>query len=106
MEFPRMVYRAGSMVELESGRYDWRIVADENECVGAQAEGWHLDQYAAKAAAEAPQVAEDAPPDEVADNAPPTREELEHKAQELGIKFDGRWGDKKLAAAIAEKLGA
>ena len=106
MEFPRMVYRAGSMVELESGRYDWRIVADAAALEQAQAEGWHLDQYAAKAAAEGVPVAEDAPSDETADNAPPTREELEHKAQELGIKFDGRWGDKKLAAAIAEKLGA
>lgn len=35
---------------------------------------------------------------------PPTRDELEEKARELGIKFDGRTTDKKLAALIAEKV--
>lgn len=38
------------------------------------------------------------------DDAPPTREELEQKATELGIKFDGRTTDKKLAAKIAEAV--
>lgn len=38
------------------------------------------------------------------DDAPPTRAELEQKATELGIKFDGRTTDKKLAAKIAEAL--
>lgn len=33
-----------------------------------------------------------------------TREELEAKAAELGIEFDKRLGDKKLAALIADKL--
>jgi hypothetical protein len=44
--------------------------------------------------------------DPKADDAPPTRDELERKAKELGISFDGRTGDKKLSALIAEKLGA
>ena len=38
------------------------------------------------------------------DNAPPTRKELEQKATELGIKYDGRWNDKRLASVIAEKV--
>lgn len=38
------------------------------------------------------------------EDAPPTRAELEQKATELGIKFDGRTTDKKLAAKIAEAL--
>jgi hypothetical protein len=38
------------------------------------------------------------------DNAPPTREELEAKATELGIKFDGRYSDKKIAQMIDEAL--
>ena len=42
---------------------------------------------------------------EVADDAPPTREELEAKATELGIKFDGRTKDKKLGQLIQDKLG-
>ena len=39
------------------------------------------------------------------DDAPPTREELEAKATELGIKFDGRTKDKKLGQLIQDKLG-
>lgn len=38
------------------------------------------------------------------DITPPTREELEQKATELGIKYDGRWSDKRLAAVISEKV--
>lgn len=38
------------------------------------------------------------------DNTPPTRKELEQKATELGIKYDGRWNDKRLASVIAEKV--
>ena len=34
------------------------------------------------------------------DNAPPTRAELQAKATELGIKFDGRTSDKTLLAKI------
>ena len=95
-----MVYRVGAMVALESGSYDWRIVS-EAEWPQAQADGWHLDQYAAKDAHEAP-------PDEDSgtdDAAAPTRAELEQKATELGLKFGIRMGDKKLAAKIAEALG-
>lgn len=38
------------------------------------------------------------------ENAPPTREELEAKATELGIKFDKRTTDKRLLDKIAEAL--
>ena len=38
------------------------------------------------------------------DNAPPTRAELEQKAADLGIKYDGRWSDKRLASVIAERV--
>jgi hypothetical protein len=43
---------------------------------------------------------------EVIDNAPPTRAELEIKARELNIKFDGRTRDHKLLQLITEQLGA
>jgi hypothetical protein len=39
-----------------------------------------------------------------ADDTEPTRAELEAKAAELGIKFDGRTGDKKLGQLIQAKL--
>jgi hypothetical protein len=38
------------------------------------------------------------------DNAAPTREELEAKATELGIKFDGRTKNKKLGQLIRDRL--
>jgi pyridoxine/pyridoxamine 5'-phosphate oxidase len=42
---------------------------------------------------------------QVQDDAPPTRTELEAKATELGIKFDGRTKDKKLGQLIQDRLG-
>ena len=42
----------------------------------------------------------------LADNAKPTRAELEQKATELGLKFDGRTSDRKLSDAIEAKLKA
>ena len=38
------------------------------------------------------------------DNAAPTRAELEAKATELGIRFDGRTKDKKLKKLIQDAL--
>lgn len=62
------------------------------------------EQSTAAAQAEAQTVeVVDAAPDE---NAPPTREELKAKAKELGIRFDGRTGDKKLGQLIQDRLSA
>lgn len=38
------------------------------------------------------------------EEAPPTRDELERKAAELGLKFDGRTTDRKLSQMIAESV--
>ena len=59
------------------------------------------EQAEAAAQAQAQTVEVVAIPDE---NAPPTREELEAKAKELGIRFDGRTGDKKLGQLIQDRL--
>jgi hypothetical protein len=40
----------------------------------------------------------------VIEDAPPTRAELESKAKELGIRFDGRTRDKKLGQLIQDRL--
>ena len=40
----------------------------------------------------------------VIEDAPPTRAELETKATELGIRFDGRTRDKKLGQLIHDRL--
>jgi pyridoxine/pyridoxamine 5'-phosphate oxidase len=50
---------------------------------------------------DAPIIDVDAAPQ---DDAPPTRAELEAKATELGIKFDGRTKDKKLGQLIQDRL--
>lgn len=60
------------------------------------------EQAKAKAAAAA--VVPVAEPETIADDAPPTRAELEAKATELGIRFDGRTRDKKLGQLIQDRL--
>jgi len=59
-------------------------------------------EAAAQAEAQALEVVEAAPEDDAA----PTRAELEAKAKELGIRFDGRTGDKKLGQLIQDRLSA
>ena len=96
-QFPCALYRMpGRDFETDLGWVQYATAADADALKAAKAEGWH----------ETPQAAADAlkAPHHVADNAPPTRAELEQKATELGIAFDGRWGDKKLSAVIADKL--
>jgi len=38
------------------------------------------------------------------DNAPPTRAELETKAREIGLKFDGRTSDRTLLRRITQAI--
>ena len=59
------------------------------------------EQAKTKAAAAVVAVSEPEPSD---DDAPPTRAELEAKAKELGIRFDGRTKDKKLGQLIQDRL--
>jgi hypothetical protein len=63
---------------------------------------------AADAPAIAAPVADDLPvavdDEPEADDAPPTRAELEAKAAELGIKVDKRWSDKTLGERIESAL--
>ena len=69
------------------------------------AEGWSTSKSVAIAAKTAVPVASAAAlSDDVGDDAPPTRDELERKAAELRIKVDKRWGDKTLAERIEKAL--
>jgi len=109
IEFPAMVVKyPGTMERFQDGVYDWRNVANEDELQAAIADGFHIGTDVAKAAhtAEMERKAEKSPEPIPPDNAPPTRAELETKAKELGIAFDGRTSDKKLTAQIADKLKA
>ena len=70
------------------------------------AEGWSASKADAIAAKTAVPVAAAALSDDdvTADDAPPTRDELERKAAELSIKVDKRWSDKTLAERIEKAL--
>jgi hypothetical protein len=111
-EFPAFVYQATGKYQRPGGGYDFLHVKDETEFQNALADGWFETLEAAvearkpKKFAETPvsKAAEPVSEPSVDDNAPPTREELEAKATELGIKFDGRYSDKRIALLIDEAL--
>lgn len=97
-EFPKMLFKAGGSEELHGGNFHTFIAQDEQDEAAALADGWHLTTPEAVAAVSKSAATED-------DEAPPTRAELEAKATELGIKFDGRTTDAKLGEKIAAALG-
>lgn len=99
-EHPKMLFREGSQMKWDGRLFDMLIVDNAEEEQAAKADGWLTAEDAVKPKETA--VEPTAP--EVDDDAPPTRDELETKAKELGIKFDGRWGDKRLADAIEQAL--
>jgi len=86
MEFPRLVYKSPSV---------YKLVHDSVEFDLAIGDGW----FASVPEAMAPKQ-----PNEAADTAPATRAELEAKATELGLKFDGRTSDRKLSDLIDEAI--
>ena len=104
-EFPKMLYiypaKGSDVAVLQDGAYGTLVVHSKDEEEAAEKDGWHATSVQAKQAYEAPK-----PEVESKDDTPPTRAELEQKANELEIKFDGRTPDRKLAALIAGKLGA
>jgi hypothetical protein len=81
---PTMLYKPGKMLKTDNGLFDYIIVA-ESEITAHLKLGWRLNTLDN-------------------DDAPPTRAELEEKAKELGIRFDGRTSDAKLAANIEAAL--
>lgn len=107
-DFPRMLYQAGGPHDIHGGLFDYLIVESEEELTVALGNGWHMttdDARAADLALKTHRIpAELLAPVFPPDDAPPTRDELERKAAELGIAFDGRTSDSKLAGKIAEAL--
>lgn len=99
MEFPTLVYKDGGPHQRPGGTFDYKRIVNEDQLTDALADGWFLTLVEATQPAAA-DLAEVAPNDD----APPTREELETKARELGIKFDGRTSDKTLLSKIEAAL--
>lgn len=100
MKEATMVYRLGGEHLIHGHQVDYQVI-DADEVGDALADGWFLT---AVEAGESVPVGPTLPPVDVV--SPPTRAELDAKAKELGIKFDGRTTDKKLGDLIAEKLKA
>lgn len=96
MIFPTLVYKCPGDHQCQHGTYSYLGVADDAELAAARAQGWFLTLPEAMSGENA----------EPADDAPPSREELEEKARELGIKFDGRTGDAALLRRIEAELEA
>jgi hypothetical protein len=98
---PTILYRVpGAHFGPPGFTYDYRGVDTEEALEAALADGWH--ETLADAMAPPVAVPEAAPVP--ADEAPVMRAELEQKAEELGIKVDGRWSDKRLIAEIEAKM--
>lgn len=102
MDFPLMVYRDGGQFQRPGGTYSFKSVSDDVELSSSIADGWSLT-FPGSAKTEAAVAAEKSA-EEVADNAPPTREELVDMAKRLGLKFGPNTGSEKLAKMIDEAL--
>lgn len=97
-DFPRMIYQAGSQEEMHGDRYDYMIVGDQDALDVMMANGWYMTTTEAREASNKAVMPSAADSELV-------RDELESRASELGIKFDGRTTSRKLNTLIIEKLG-
>ena len=96
MQFPRLVYKSADK---------YQLAADIEAFDSLVSAGWFATVPDAIAGKTAPAVATPEPDlgpvDEV---TAPTRAEMEQKATELGLKFDGRTSEAKLMRLIDEAL--
>lgn len=108
MEFPTIVYKVPGRYKAPGGKgktYDYAGAQDQNEFDVLIASGWFetiADAQEAQNKPIMPVVVQQT--SILEDTAAPTRIELETKATELGIKFDGRTTDNKLSEKINEVL--
>jgi len=102
MEFPRFVYKDGGPIERAGGSYDFLHVNDEDEFSQALSNGWH------EGLLEAIEANRNQPTHPIVprDDEPPTREEIEAKLTELGVRFHHKTGDAKLAEMLKKALEA
>lgn len=95
MQYPVTLYRSTGGEVATQQAYSLLVK------IAALLDGWHETEESARAADPAPTEPKPAPED---DDLVPTRAELEQKAIELGIRFDGRTADRTIAAKISEVL--
>lgn len=102
MIFPALVYKTPGPHTRPGGTYDHKLVNNAEEYATALLTGvWFTTLPEAIAGVAEPTV------DEIAaeETRPVTREELEAKAKELGIKFTKKTADVELNGAIEKALG-
>ena len=97
MDNATMLYRPGGDTDIHGFMLSY-VVVDADAVPTLLEAGWFLTPT------EAGQSAPVVVPAPAAINAPPTRDEMEQKADELGLKYDGRTSDKRLAVMIADAL--
>ena len=108
MHFPAPLYRTPGPYRKGRGLKTYRVAGakDQAQYDAMIANGWfpsYEEAAAGKIANEIIKAAE-AFEDAVDEVSAPTREELEQKAEELGVSFNKRTSDKKLAERIAAAL--
>jgi hypothetical protein len=106
MTYPKHLYRSPGPYRADGFSYDVAGAANEAEEASLVARGWHTTKQAAFGRDEAEAIIEQAEElsealDEI---TPPTRAELEQKAEELKVPFNARTKDEVLAKRIAEAL--
>lgn len=100
---PTIVYRSpGAHAGPPGKTYDYKGIQSLETLQDALSNGWYATLPEAINPPVVSEVVVEVPV--VIDNDPPTRAELEEKARELKIKFDGRTSDAKLAANIEAAL--
>lgn len=107
--FPTIVYKCpGDRAGPPGATYQSIGVADAEALEKALKAGWFATLPAAVAAYlnPAPVAAPEPEPEPIAEDAPPTRDEMLAKAAEIGLTVDKRWSDKTLANKIIEALEA
>ncbi len=96
-----MVYKVPGKHVRPHGTYDFAGVNNAEELQAKLKEGWFSSLSEAIESKKVEPVVKESKTDDI---APPSRQELEEKATELGIKFDGRFSDKKISQLIDEAL--
>ena len=96
-----MVYKVPGKHVRPHGTYDFTGVNNAEELQAKLKDGWFSSLPEAIDSKQTAPVVEAVKVDDI---APPSRQELEEKATELGIKFDGRFSDKKISQLIEETL--
>lgn len=97
MEFPTILYRTPGPHQGNGCSWDYIGAESDSEVSRLLGGGWFLTL---------PEAIEGKAKALAADELPTTREELEAKAADIGLKFDGRTSDARLLERITEALNA